>query len=79
MEEQIQVWALELCFLYNCMVVGHALEDLVHTRYKKHLLTSGGVGGGTLIVFSYVDLGTASTVHPKIYQEYKAPQKYLKF
>ena len=56
-------------------MVGHALEDLVHTRYKKHLLTSGGVGGGTLIISSYVDLGTASTVHPKIYPEYKAPQK----
>ena len=32
-------------------------------------------GGGTLILTSYVALDPASTVHPKKYQEFQAPQK----
>ena len=33
--------------------------------------------GGTLIFSSYVGLGTASTVHPKKYQEFQAPPKNI--
>ena len=43
-------------------------------------------GGGILIISSYVGFDRASTVYPpppkkkkKKYQEYLAPQKYLKF
>ena len=35
--------------------------------------------GSTLIFSSYVDSGPASAVHPTKYQEFQAPQKYLKF
>ena len=35
--------------------------------------------GDTLIFSSYVGSGLASTIHSKKYQEFQAPQKYLKF
>ena len=35
--------------------------------------------GGTLFFSAYVGSDPASTVHPKKYQEFQAPQKYLKF
>ena len=43
---------------------------------------SGGSGpgeGGTLIFSSCVDSGPVSTVHPKRYQDFKHPPKYLNF
>ena len=38
--------------------------------------TQGG-GGGYSHFFSYVGSGPASTVHPKKYQEFQAPQKNI--
>ena len=40
----------------------------------KGSLCPGG-GGGTLIFSAYVGSDPASTVHPKKYQEFQAPQK----
>ena len=39
-----------------------------------HRLSSPGGGGGTLIFSAYVGSDPASTVHPKKYQEFQAPQ-----
>ena len=36
-----------------------------------------GGGGGTLIFSAYVGSDPASTVHPKKYQEFQAPQKNI--
>ena len=35
--------------------------------------------GGTQFFSAYVSSDPASFVHPKKYQEFQAPQKYLKF
>ena len=42
-------------------------------------MNPGGGGGGNIIFSSYVGSGPVSTVHPKKYQAFQAPQKYLKF
>ena len=36
-----------------------------------------GGGGGTLTFSAYVGLDPASTVHPKKYKEFQAPQKNI--
>ena len=41
------------------------------------VFTPGGGGGGTLIFSAYVGSDPASTVHPKKYQKFQAPQKNI--
>ena len=46
-------------------------------RCFRDNLPGGGGGGGTLIFSAYVGSDPASTVHPKKYQKFQAPQKNI--
>ena len=54
--------------------------DMLHDYVWKKLFDPLGTpqgGGGTLIFSAYVGSDPASTIHPKKYQEFQAPQKNI--
>ena len=63
------LYSPKLCFI-NHLVHLYLVNHPVNLYLVNHL-----GGGGTLIFSAYLGSDPASTVHPKKYQEFQAPQK----